>query len=407
MPLHDWSKQPLGTVATVNPRRDPALRSHGDRLRVTFVPMAAVDEVSGTITNPAVKAFGEVRRGFTSFGEGDVIFAKITPCMQNGKSAVANELVNGLGFGSTEFHVIRPGRTVLSKWLWYFVRQRSVLEHGQQHFRGSAGQRRVPADFLRNLMVPVPTVAEQYRVVCRIDECMDRIDEIRKLNSEAAREAAALLPSSLAATFAELRGTYPTATVGDCLVQSRYGTSRRCDAGASAVPVLRIPNVVRGRISLDDVKYCELSKKELERFRIDSGDILVVRTNGSPDLVGRCAVYVDSDRLFAFASYLIRLRVDPAKVLPVFLMFFLTSTMGRDAIAAIRRTSAGQFNINVQNLRGIRLPLPPLAIQERVAKRLTEQRDVAGAIAADQTTHAADPDLLMNAVLRRAFAGEL
>ena len=95
------------------------------------------------------------------------------------------------------------------------------------------------------------------------------------------------------------------------------------------------------------------------------------RLNGRFDLVGRCAVHVDSDRSFAFASYLIRLRVDPARVLSVFLMFFLASTMGRDAIAAIRRTSAGQFNINVQNLRGIRLPLPPLAIQAKVAERLT------------------------------------
>lgn len=407
MSRHDWPEQPLGTVATVNPRRDPELRSHCDQLRVTFVPMAAVDEVSGTITKPTVKVLGEVRSGFTPFREDDVIFAKITPCMQNGKSAVAKNLLNGLGFGSTEFHVVRPGRTVLSKWMWYFVRQRSVLEDAQQHFRGSAGQKRVPPDFLQNLMVPVPSVAEQCRVIRRIDECMDRIDEIRKLSSEAAMEAAALLPSSLAATFAELRGTFPTATVGHCLVESRYGTSRRCDAGASAVPVLRIPNVARGRISVDNLKYCELGNKELERFRIDSGDILVVRTNGSPDLVGRCAVHVDNNRSFAFASYLIRLRVDPAKILPGFLMFFLTSTMGRDAIAAIRRTSAGQFNINVQNLRRIRLPLPPLAIQAEVVDRLTDQRNVTAAIGADQTTHATDADLLINAVLRRAFSGDL
>ena len=260
---------------------------------------------------------------------------------------------------------------------------------------------------LRAFSIPVPPLHQQRRVVSHLDKCMDRIYEIRKLNSKTAIEAAALLPSSLAATFAELRGTYPTATVGDCLVQSRYGTSRRCDAGSSAVPVLRIPNVAQGRISFDSLRYCELSNVELERFRIESGDILIVRTNGSPDLVGRCAVHVDNDRSFAFASYLIRLRVDPAKILPGFLMFFLTSTMGRDAIATIRRTSAGQYNINGQNLRGIRLPLPPIAIQEEVAQRLAEQRNVAGAIAAKQTTHATDADLLTNVVLRRAFAGDL
>ena len=290
---------------------------------------------------------------------------------------------------------------------WYLAYYLAVVTEDIVALAGRTTFPEVGRKKLRAFSIPVPPLYQQRQVVSHLRKCMDRIDEIRKLNSEAAIKAAALLPSSLAATFAELRDTYPTATVGDCLIESRYGTSRRCDAGASAAPVLRIPNVVRGRISLDNLRYCELSNEELERFRIDSGDILVVRTNGSPDLVGRCAVHVDSDRSFAFASYLIRLRVDPGKVLPVFLMFFLTSTMGRDAIAAIRRTSAGQFNINVQNLRGIRLPLPPLAIQGKVAERLTEQRDVAAAIAANQTTHAADADLLMNAVLRRAFAGDL
>ena len=290
---------------------------------------------------------------------------------------------------------------------WYLAYYLAAVTEEIIALAGRTTFREVGRKKLRTFSIPVPPLQQQRRVVQHLDECMDRIDEIRKLSSEAATEADALLPSSLAATFAELRGTYPTATVGDCLIESRYGTSRRCDAGASAVPVLRIPNVARGRISIDNLKYCELGNKELERFKIDSGDILVVRTNGSPDLVGRCAVHVDNKRSFAFASYLIRLRVDPAKILPGFLMFFLTSTMGRDAIAAIRRTSAGQFNINVQNLRRIRLPLPPLAIQAEVVDRLTDQRNVTAAIGADQTTHATDADLLMNAVLRRAFAGDL
>ena len=260
---------------------------------------------------------------------------------------------------------------------------------------------------LRNFCIPVPALQEQRRIVARLDECVDRIDEFRRLNADASMEAVALLPSTLAATFTQLRDTYPTTTVGDCLIDSRYGTSRRCDAGTSAVPVLRIPNVVRGRVAFDDLKYCELSDEELERARVDNGDILIVRTNGSRDLVGRCAVHVDSDRSFAFASYLIRLRVNPTKANPLFLVFFLTSTLGREAIAAVRRSSAGQFNINVQSIRGIRLPLPPLAIQERITEHLREQRDLVTGIVANQTARAADAECLTSAVLRRAFAGDL
>ena len=405
--LQNWPEQPIGQIAVVNPQRDSALRSMDDQVLVTFVPMAAVDEISGKIAKPEIKTLGDLRKGFTPFSEGDVLFAKITPCMQNGKSAVAQGLSNGIGFGSTEFHVIRPGPKVLPEWLWYFVRQSSVREEAQRCFRGSAGQQRVPADFLKQLKVPVPDIAEQRRVLLRIFDCMERIDEIRMHRTEIALSAAALLPSSLASTFASLDDEYPNTAIGNCLAESRYGTSRRCNASSTATPVLRIPNVSKGRFSFDDLKYCELGDNELERLRLRNGDILVVRTNGSPDIVGRCAVYVEGDRSFAFASYLIRLRVDFKRIDPNFLAFFLTSTMGRDAIYEIRRTSAGQYNVNSENIRKIELPLPPLSIQKEVAERLMDEYEVVTAIVDCQAVRFAEVDRLISAILRKAFTGEL
>ena len=403
----DWPELPIGEIATVNPRRDGALRLMDDQLDVTFVPMAAVDGVSGTIANPEVKALGTLRKGFTPFIENDVIFAKITPCMQNGKSAVARRLVNGLGFGSTEFHVVRCGLRIIPEWLWYFLRQCSVKEEAQRNFRGSAGQQRVPAEFLKQLRIPVPERDQQRRLVHRINQYMERIDEIRSLNKQMALESSALLPSLLSSAFKELVTSYASRPIGTCLVESRYGTSRRCDASSNATPVLRIPNVAQGTISYSDIRYCKLADGELERLRLKTGDILVVRTNGSRELVGRCAVYVDRDRPFAFASYLIRLRPDPKEVNPLFLAFFLSSTMGRDAIARIRRTSAGQYNVNSDNLKRIELPLPPLPIQNKVTEQLVEQRDVVRKIVDDRIANSSDSDLLASAVLRKAFAGEL
>ena len=110
---------PILDAAQVNPRRDSGIRSLDADLVVSFVPMAAVDEETGTIADALTRPLGDVRKGFTPFLQDDVIFAKITPCMQNGKSAVVDSLVNGLGFGSTEFHVLRPGPEVLPEWLWY------------------------------------------------------------------------------------------------------------------------------------------------------------------------------------------------------------------------------------------------------------------------------------------------
>lgn len=383
------------------------MRTLDDEIHATFVPMRAVDGVSGTITCPEVRPLGELKKGFTPFLSGDVLFAKITPCMENGKLAVARSLTNDLGFGSTEFHIIRPGPSVLSEWLWYFMRQSSIRDEARRHFRGSAGQQRVPSDFLRQLKIPVPPIEEQLRILRRIDNYVESIDEIRSLNEQATLETSGLLSSSLAHTFAELKSTYSNAAIGTCLADSRYGTSRRCDASTDGVPVLRIPNVARGEISLSNLKYCNFNDSELSRLQLKTGDILVVRTNGSRDLVGRCAVYTESSRPFAFASYLIRLRVDPLVLDPHFLALFLTSTMGRDAISRIRRTSAGQYNVNSENLRRIVLPLPPPSIQRKVTEKLIEQRNVISAIAARHVARSNDTDMLVNAVLSKAFAGEL
>ena len=187
-----WSVEPLGKIAEINPTRRSDIRSLDDATEVTFVPMAAVDDVTGTADLTRSRPLGDVRAGFTAFQEDDVIFAKITPCMQNGKAAITRGLKNGLGFGSTEFHVIRPNGRVIPEWIWYFVRQRSFRDDAQKHFRGSAGQQRVPAEFLTEYEIPVPPLTEQHAIASRINECSQRIHEILELNSELEHEVNAL-----------------------------------------------------------------------------------------------------------------------------------------------------------------------------------------------------------------------
>ncbi len=109
----------LGAICTVNPREQR--RACADDTVVTFVPMAAVDQQTGTIAVREDRRLAEVANGFTAFEEGDVLFAKITPSMQNGKAALARDLTNGIGRGSTEFYVLRPGDQVLGEYIWHFI----------------------------------------------------------------------------------------------------------------------------------------------------------------------------------------------------------------------------------------------------------------------------------------------
>lgn len=161
-----WKAPSLSDICDFNPKHDPNV--DGDQL-VSFVPMAAVSEDTGTIERPQDRPLSEVWKGYTHFKDGDVIFAKITPCMENGKTAVASGLTNGLGCGSTEFHVLRPVGAVLPEYVWKFVRQVDFRKDAEAQMTGAVGQRRVPKSYLERHPIPLPPLSEQRRIVKSLD----------------------------------------------------------------------------------------------------------------------------------------------------------------------------------------------------------------------------------------------
>lgn len=138
-----WEDKLLGDVCTVNPKKIDA-KNLDDNLEVSFVPMAAVSDVLGEIVNHEVKNLQDVRTGFTNFSKGDVIFAKITPCMENGKSAIVGPLVNDIGYGSTEFYVLRCKEELNNKYLYHMVRNTTFRAEAKAVMTGVVGQQRVP-----------------------------------------------------------------------------------------------------------------------------------------------------------------------------------------------------------------------------------------------------------------------
>ena len=155
-----WGMACLGNVCTINPSKSRDKRLTND-LRVSFIPMPAVTE-DGKIDVSETKLYNDVKAGFTYFTEDDVLFAKITPCMENGKGAVAQGLCNGIGFGSTEFHVLRPIPGISNPhWIYTLTAFQQFRKDAASKMTGSAGQRRVPASFLKNYKVSVPPIELQ------------------------------------------------------------------------------------------------------------------------------------------------------------------------------------------------------------------------------------------------------
>lgn len=174
---------PLSQIVQINPRLPRGLE---DSREISFVPMASVSE-DGGITLQETRKFGEVKKGFTYFQRGDVLLAKITPCFENGKSALADNLEHPIGFGSTEFHVLRaiPGK-VDSRFLYHLVRSNQLLFLGQKSMKGAAGHKRVPAEFLETFEVPEWSLDDQIRIahlLCKVEGLVaQRKQHLRQLD---------------------------------------------------------------------------------------------------------------------------------------------------------------------------------------------------------------------------------
>ena len=149
----------LGECCSINPRR-PNITLH-DTDKVSFVPMSAVSE-DGYLVDMIDEEYGNVKKGFTYFENNDVLFAKITPCMENGKGAIAHGLTNGIGMGSTEFHVLRPIDEISSPyWLLALTQLPVFRERAAKNMSGTGGQKRVGASYLEHFMVGLPSIEEQ------------------------------------------------------------------------------------------------------------------------------------------------------------------------------------------------------------------------------------------------------
>ena len=171
-----WIEARLSEVVEINPP-NPAVPPNDDTL-VSFVPMAAIQAMAGGIDTSETRPWREVKKGYKRFQDGDVLFAKITPCMENGKLMVAKGLHNGVGAGSTEFHVLRPSAAIRPDLLAYYMLRDDFRASARSRMTGTAGQLRVPQRFLEVQTLPVPPLRQQEQIVEAIDSYFTRLDDV-------------------------------------------------------------------------------------------------------------------------------------------------------------------------------------------------------------------------------------
>ena len=226
-------------------------------------------------------------------------------------------------------------------------------------------------EIISNCLIPLPpTLAEQQRIVNRIETMFAKLDQTQEkaqavLDSFENHKAAILhkaFTGQLRIDNEELKiENWEEKKLGDIVNGFKYGVSDKCDYKNDGIPVLRIPNVGDGTIDFTDLKYSERNNIE-ENYIVKENDILIIRSNGSRELVGKSALYNNTDKQFSYGSFLI--KITPSEVVnPKYLVTFLNSDDARNQMFNKAKSSSGIHNINTKELSEIKLKLPPLNYQ--------------------------------------------
>lgn len=177
----------LGEIVAINPQT--SFRHLKNEEMISFIPMQSIsDEFACWMGNDQCSVY--YSKGYTKFKDGDLLWAKITPCMQNGKSAIVQNLTNGLGCGSTEFYVIRNlTKKIDLRYIHCLLRLEALLNDATKHFTGSAGQQRVPLSYLKNLLVPVPPIDIQKEIANHVQKIYDDAEKVKMKGLKSKNEA--------------------------------------------------------------------------------------------------------------------------------------------------------------------------------------------------------------------------
>jgi type I restriction enzyme, S subunit len=352
-----WTLRPLGELCDINPPK-PRIFQRQDEEATSFIPMEAVDETTGAVVAAQIRPYRSVARGYTYFQDGDIILAKITPCMQNGKAAIVSNLRDGVGFGSTEFHVLRPKTGVDARWIYHLVRSAEFRRKAEDNFEGSAGQRRVPEDFVRELWVPFVNDGSSSSLVERLEPQLARLQQIREAAARQIDASSAIEQSFLRLVFpfsdlSDLPEDWTVMPLRAIRESIEYGLSRAATSNQVGPKFLRITDIQEGEVNWESVPFCACTEAELAARKLDDGDIIFARTGAT---TGKSYLIKDPPNA-VFASYLIRVKCNKNRVLPEYLYTFFQSPVYRNIIGKNARGGA-QAGFNATMLDNLSIPLP-------------------------------------------------
>jgi type I restriction enzyme, S subunit len=406
-PPNGWTQAALLNLATLNPKTDEQ-----DSMTCGFAPMQALGTSFRTPLKFESRPWGDVKKAYTHFKNGDVLMAKVTPCFENGKAGIAANLPNGIGAGSSEFFVIRPSNGVDARYLLGWLSTEAFRKRAALAMTGSVGLKRVPKDLLQTEVIPVAPAAEQKRIADKLDTVLTRVDAV---NTRLARVAPLLKrfrQSVLAAATsgrltAELNGGAISSLVELGSFCSVYGGKRlpkgfQLSDFDTGFPYVRVTDFDSFSVKTNQLKYVpQEAAREISRYIINASDVYI-SIAGSIGLVGQVPAAIDGANLTENAA-----RIVPSKELsPVFLMYQLASPQLQEQMHE-KKIATTQDKLGLFRIKTLTIWVPELDEQTEIVRRVETLFAFADRLEARLAQAQTAATRLTPALLAKAFRGEL
>ena len=398
---------------------------------VSFVPMDAIDSSNGVVSYMGIKKKDEIK-GYTRFQERDILWAKITPCMENGKSAIVKNLLNGCGCGSTEFYVVRSKdeNVVMQEYLLFLLRDERILKAAMNYYGGSAGQQRVSPLFLRSFNVPIPEIEKQ-RYLCEIVSHAQYLklqkeqkaeSELNAIDNYLLGELGITLPQTYTQTlkngvfvvhFSTISGGrfdpklyspsimqlkrslhishFPQQPLKDFIIDSCSGewgkeeiekTDEDKYTKCLVIRATEFDNTYNLRLDNSRVKTRWIEKSKLLKMNIKTNDLLIEKSGGSEDQpVGRISLLTDDilkDNHIAYSNFIHKITVKDIN--PIYLYFYLKTMYNIKITDSMQSQTNGIRNLIMSEYFNQTVIVPPMEKQQEIVDHITEIRRQAKAL---------------------------
>ncbi|HAK2053821.1 TPA: 4'-phosphopantetheinyl transferase [Salmonella enterica] len=366
-----------------------------------------VHDTGINLNNPAYVNATELNAEKFRLSQGDILMSltgnvgRTAFIKEEHLPAVLNQRVAKVAFSSL----------IEKKFSFYLLRSNIVQSELLKCAKGAA-QLNISTKDLDKIVVGIPSIREQKIIAEKLDTLLAQVDStkarLEQIPQILKRFRQAVLAAVVDGKSANTNTDERTlTTLGNIAKDIKYGTSKKCSETQGSTAVLRIPNIGPGYIINSNLKYADFDQKELATLTLKEGDLLLIRSNGSVDLVGKVAVISENDIEYLYAGYLIRVRPNKERSVPKYISYCLQSPQLRQIIENIARSTSGVNNINSKELASLEIPLPPLSEQHEIVRRVEQLFAWADTIEKQVNSALTCVNSLTQSILAKAFRGEL